>query len=886
MAWLSGWGYRKAVTLSRASGAVTNYQMKLLVGESSGAIGEDVDCGGKCQAGFHDIRFTKSDGTTLLDYWIEDITGTSPNQLATIWIEFDSIGTDATTFYMYYGGRPLPDPIEAPSTSKWMRYGSNPVLAVGAAGKWDDFWVQMNSIWKEGSTYYGYYQGGKSDGLFRIGLATSTDGISWTKNAAADGKIFDVGTGGAWDDSLVGYPCVWKEGSTWYMLYSGKNATSGKSQIGLATSSDGISWTRSGSNPVITNGLSMDTHIMQPGTRMLKEGDTYYFYYWGNTVYNLSENAKIMLATSTDLTTWTKSANNPMLSGGGTSAWDTAVLAPTVIKFGSTYYMFYEGAAFDGGNYNISRNGMASSANKDSGWSKHSGNPIIGIGHGTEWDNKWTEVAVLVNTGTEWRMYYGGSKGSPNSPRNQVGLAVYKNAGNGPNTFIAFDDFERVPGADPGGIWTKDASAATISDDQSYSGLGGRSCKLVSGDIRAALTPSENIAIRWRLWKDGTQTQAMIHGDGTKAILVRVIDTEVLQYYNGSAYVNVGSITHSVWQLLEVSDIKLGTSLDIWLNGVRILNDGACNWNYTGYANQMRFTGLTATCYIDHVLARHFRPVEPAWGSWEAEEGAAFEYEGSVNLQLSPPSIYALHRVFRYDGFIEINLIPSSEYTVILQSYEGEVSIHLVPQSDTKVTRVYRYEGSLNLSLIPQSEIHVIRVYRYEGILYIPLTLQSEIRVIGVYRYEGSIPLELAVVGDYRQSLWIEIRDVLVRSIIRASRSITSTPVLKGRNPMPGQTAVERNRMVEFLLACADGDEIDLDNVAVTIGGVLYGIEDPEFSYSGPVDRRLISVAHPVFDYEKRVDVVVEANSKLGGSMEPEAYHYTTEWHPDLTREK
>jgi hypothetical protein len=100
---LTGWSYRKSVTLSRASGAVTDYQMKLLVGESSGATGEDVDCGGLCTTDFDDIRFTKSDGTTLLDYWIESITGTTPNQLATIWIEFDSIQTSATTFYMYYG---------------------------------------------------------------------------------------------------------------------------------------------------------------------------------------------------------------------------------------------------------------------------------------------------------------------------------------------------------------------------------------------------------------------------------------------------------------------------------------------------------------------------------------------------------------------------------------------------------------------------------------------------------------------------------------------------------------------------------------------------------------------------------------------------------------
>ena len=43
--WLQGWTYRKAVTLSRASGAVTNYQMKLLVGESSGAAGKPLGKG-------------------------------------------------------------------------------------------------------------------------------------------------------------------------------------------------------------------------------------------------------------------------------------------------------------------------------------------------------------------------------------------------------------------------------------------------------------------------------------------------------------------------------------------------------------------------------------------------------------------------------------------------------------------------------------------------------------------------------------------------------------------------------------------------------------------------------------------------------------------------
>jgi hypothetical protein len=103
MAWLSGWSYRKSITLSRASGAVTNYQMKLLVGESSGATGEGVDCNSHVATDFDDLRFTSDDGITLLDYWIESLSGSTPNQLATVWIEFGTIGTGATTFYMYYG---------------------------------------------------------------------------------------------------------------------------------------------------------------------------------------------------------------------------------------------------------------------------------------------------------------------------------------------------------------------------------------------------------------------------------------------------------------------------------------------------------------------------------------------------------------------------------------------------------------------------------------------------------------------------------------------------------------------------------------------------------------------------------------------------------------
>jgi hypothetical protein len=106
--WYSySWNYRKSIVIAHTDdGAQTNYQMKLLVGESSGAVGEQVDCGAKVASDFDDLRFTTSNGTTLCDYWIESLSGTTPNQLATVWIEIPSIAAhpDDTTIYMYYGG--------------------------------------------------------------------------------------------------------------------------------------------------------------------------------------------------------------------------------------------------------------------------------------------------------------------------------------------------------------------------------------------------------------------------------------------------------------------------------------------------------------------------------------------------------------------------------------------------------------------------------------------------------------------------------------------------------------------------------------------------------------------------------------------------------------
>ena len=107
MAWLSGYTFRKKCTVvATAAGAQTDYQLELIVGESSGAAGEDVDCAGHCEDFPNDIRFTKEDGEEKHDYWVDtgSLTGVTPNRQVSVWIEVASIPAAGTIdFYIYYG---------------------------------------------------------------------------------------------------------------------------------------------------------------------------------------------------------------------------------------------------------------------------------------------------------------------------------------------------------------------------------------------------------------------------------------------------------------------------------------------------------------------------------------------------------------------------------------------------------------------------------------------------------------------------------------------------------------------------------------------------------------------------------------------------------------
>ncbi len=176
----------------------------------------------------------------------------------------------------------------SPDGINWTKHGS-PVLQVGAASEWDNGFLEGPSVIKEGSLYKMWYcgydatvDGTGTDGQANIGYATSMDGINWTKHINNPVMTVDLGS---WDAVYVQDPHVIKDGDTYAMWYGGNDADGYGQQVGFATSPDGITWSKSGLNPVLERGdiTAWDANTASFPS-VIKEDNRYEMWYTGKDV--------------------------------------------------------------------------------------------------------------------------------------------------------------------------------------------------------------------------------------------------------------------------------------------------------------------------------------------------------------------------------------------------------------------------------------------------------------------------------------------------------------------------------------------------------------------------------------------------------------------------
>lgn len=154
----------------------------------------------------------------------------------------------------------------------WARWQSNPVLTPGPEGSWDGASVHDPRVIWDGSRFLMWYSG-YDHHHWRIGLATSEDGRRWTKYE--NNPVLDHGPSGSWDEINVAYSSVMLKDGAYQMWYQGGDSR-GVWRIGYATSQDGVRWERYNGNPVMTstreswdNERVFTPHVLQTKTGYL-----------------------------------------------------------------------------------------------------------------------------------------------------------------------------------------------------------------------------------------------------------------------------------------------------------------------------------------------------------------------------------------------------------------------------------------------------------------------------------------------------------------------------------------------------------------------------------------------------------------------------------------
>ncbi len=328
------------------------------------------------------------------------------------------------------------------------------VLGPGAPGAFDERGNFTVRAFEDGGTTWLYYGGidgtgdpgcpGIADSHWRVGLARSTDGVSFERVQGTEtgGAILDLGASGQFDSFMIYRPFVLKDGSTFRMWYNGSsepfNCPTGTlattRRIGYAESADGVHWTKHYDGPgpggsVLPLGAPGEIDAQQVGyVWVLKDGDQLRMYYSANDATN---SWRVALAVSSDGRTWTKVrgrlANGAVLDLGPPGAFDAAcAYQPSVVKERPDLYrMWYRGCSAPSP-FGGPSGGTIGYAESNDGirWVKipqpGPNGAALGAGAAGSFDSGGLTTPSVSEDASGWTMYYAGFD---TSGHYQTGLA-------------------------------------------------------------------------------------------------------------------------------------------------------------------------------------------------------------------------------------------------------------------------------------------------------------------------------------------------------------------------------------------------------------------------------------------------------------------------------
>ncbi len=225
-----------------------------------------------------------------------------------------------------------------------------------------DVLVGPDGVWR---MYYTGNRPPEGSATYAIGLATSTDGITWTRRATpvlehANDWERPICTspancqrGGVLEPSVI-YDATTRQYRMWYVGL-GEPANSFRTfRIGHATSPDGITWTRR-PQPVMALGApgTWDEMWTSHVNVVADPGGGFHMFYFGSAPGDYREGAELQRgaighAFSTDGITWQRNPRNPIIAPrpGQADSWQAG--GPTAIVEDGRIRLWYFGSRSSG----------------------------------------------------------------------------------------------------------------------------------------------------------------------------------------------------------------------------------------------------------------------------------------------------------------------------------------------------------------------------------------------------------------------------------------------------------------------------------------------------------------------------------------------------------
>ena len=284
---------------------------------------------------------------------------------------------------------------DAAPSAAWKKFANNPVLG-GPLGTCFDI-----SVLRDGKKYRMYFSWRPKAS---IAVTESDDGVHWSDPKIALGP---AATG--WEDD-INRPGVLKKAGMYHMWYTGQFR--GHSEIGYATSRDGLHWDRR-TQPVLAPEQPWEkVAVMCPDVLWDEKTHQYKMWYSGGDQY---EPDAIGYAVSPDGVHWAR-RTDPVFQADSNNAWEQhKVTACQVIKQHGWYTMFYIGFR----DIDHAQIGVARSRDGVSDWKRLPQNPILSpTPNGFDADACYKPSALY--DGKQWLLWYNGRNGGVE----QIGLAT------------------------------------------------------------------------------------------------------------------------------------------------------------------------------------------------------------------------------------------------------------------------------------------------------------------------------------------------------------------------------------------------------------------------------------------------------------------------------